>query len=165
MEAVKLGLEPFQSVQGYFIADHRTLHYIKLNRDLWDKASVISKFGALGLNGHIPDMKLNEVQDRFHLDDVKQGIQQRDMNLFEILCSDLDFLKEARYVVSYLLCAHDPIFFPIWDTRRKRICEWEARGELATYTDLKTRLDRCKSENECQCVDYFMFNKLLWLCE
>jgi len=158
-------LKTFQSIQGYFIADHRMLHYIQLNRDLWDKASVVAKLGALDLNGHIADMKLNDVQVRFIQDDVKRGISCQDLKVFNILCNDLPYIRMVRYVVSYMLCAHDPHFFPIWDDRRKCISEWIEQGEVTTYEQLKQKVDLCKSENGCEEMSYYMFNKLLWLCE
>ncbi|MEQ8339333.1 MAG: hypothetical protein RIA62_18370 [Cyclobacteriaceae bacterium] len=165
MKSIRSWLKTFQSVQGYFIADHRTLRYIQVNRDLWDRASVAAKFGALGLGRCIPDMKLNEVQERFVLEDVKVGISARDLGLFDTLCNDLLYIDEVKYVVSYLLSAHDPYSFPIWDERRRMICEWEEQGEVDSYDQLKVSIDQCKTANGCSDLDYFMFNKLLWLCE
>ncbi|MAE84415.1 MAG: hypothetical protein CMB80_16860 [Flammeovirgaceae bacterium] len=165
MRTIDSGLKIFQSVKGYFTADHRILHYIEANKDLWDRASVAAKFGALDLNKHIPDIKLNEVHTRFLQDDVKTGICVRDLSLFNLLCNDLRYLREVKYVVSYLLCAHDPHFFPIWDHRRNLIHEWETLGEVNFYDDLKLRIDQYRSENGCKGLHYFMFNKLLWLCE
>ena len=165
MKSIRSWLKTFQSVQGYFIADHRTLRYIQVNRDLWDRASVAAKFGALGLGRCIPDMKLNEVQERFVLEDVKVGISARNLGLFDTLCNDLLYIDEVKYVVSFLLCAHDPDFFPIWDQRRSLVREWEEQGEVNSYDQLKVSVDQCKTANGCNDLNYFMFNKLLWLCE
>ncbi|WP_339901016.1 hypothetical protein [uncultured Cyclobacterium sp.] len=165
MKTLNAGLKTFQSIQGYFIADRRTLHFIQLNRCLWDRASVISKIGTLHLTNHIPDTRLNEVQERFLRDDVRTGIEKQTIELFDILCEDLSFIREIKYVVSYLLCAHDPLIFPIWDSRRNQIFQWEARREVTSYNELKEKIDQCRSTNGCEALDYFEFNKLLWLCE
>lgn len=165
MKTIEAGLKIFQSVQGYFIADRRTLNYVHLNRNLWDRASVVSKFGALSLNGHIPDTRFNDVLARFLLDDVKEGIATHNLEIFNTLCENLAFLNKARFVVSSVLCVHDPRFFPVWDDRRCLIQEWEKQNEVCTYRELKQRIDLYKAENGCNGLDYFMFNKLLWLCE
>ena len=155
----------FLAFKSYFFSDRRALSYIQSNFEAWDIVALRGKLGTLGLSHLVPDYKLGLVLQLIKKSDVKQAVFRGDYGYLDQICHELSFLEYSRFIVSKLLSAHRPEHFPVWDTRRVLIREWETNQPDFTYTDLKVKIDDYKNHHGLNGLDYYHFNKLLWYCE
>ncbi len=164
MRKISNELLKFQSVEGYFKSDQRILKLISLHNK-WNYQELCYVMSGLNITSLIPDNSFHAVVTRFLKDDLRLAISERDLKIFTKLCEDLAHLNEVKFIVSRLLCAYAPDFFPIWNEKRVLIREWNEQLEIQSYTGLKHRFEVFKKENGCEHMNYFQLNKFLWICE
>ena len=165
MRDLRQAMRQFNGFKGYFFADKKALNYLHQNGQDWNAYNLNGKMNVLGLNRLVPDYQLLEVQQLLADKKVRQAVIEGDFQIFNFLLQDLSDLHLARFIVSKLLCAHRPDFFPIWDEQRVLIRNWCEENPGISYLGLKQKIDDYMILHEITGMNYFYFNKLLWFCE
>ncbi len=165
MRDLRQAMKQFNGFKGYFFADKKALNYLHQNGQDWNAYNLNGKMNVLGLNRLVPDYQLLEVQQLLANKKVGQAVIEGDFRIFDTLLQDLSCLQQVKFIVSKLLCAHRPDFFPIWDERRILIKSWCDENPGISYVGLKQQIDDFMIQHEIKGINYFYFNKLLWYCE